>query len=68
MTDTTFSPSSMENRVTPCVFLEAILISFTGDLIILPLFVTIMTSSVSKTGNDAMTLPLRSEVSILIIP
>ena len=58
----------MENKVTPCVFLDAIRISFTGDRIILPALVTNITSSLSSTGKEPITEPFLSDVSIFIIP
>ena len=66
--DTTFSsPESLIIR-TPCVFLPAILISFTATRITLPLFVEITISSPSFTGNDDETLPFLDELIIPIMP
>ena len=68
VTDTTLSPLLTLNKVTPWVFLDAIRISLTGDLIILPASVTNMICSSFFTGKESITVPLRSEVSIFIMP
>ena len=68
MADTTFSPPESFIILTPCVFLPAILISFTAVLITLPLSVEISIWSPSKTGNEVDTFPFLDELTIPIIP
>ena len=54
--------------LTPCVFLPAVLISFTATRITLPLFVDIKISSPSKTGKDEEIFPFLGEFTIPMIP
>ena len=54
--------------LTPCVFLPAVLISFTATLITLPLLVDISISSPSKTGKEDEILPFLGELIMPIIP
>ena len=68
MADTTFSSLEILKILTPCVFLPALLISFTAHLITLPLSGYKITSSPVFTGSDATTLPFLEEFIIPIIP
>ena len=68
ITDTTFSVPDNFLILTPCVFLPAILISFTAHLIILPLSVDKRISSASSTTNVEAMFPFLGEFIIPIIP
>ena len=68
ITDTTFSTPDNFLILTPWVFLPAIRISFTAHLIILPLSVDKIISSVSFTTSDDAIFPFRGELIIPIIP
>ena len=66
--ETTFSSPDNLKILTPCVFLPAVLISFTATLITLPLLVDIKISSPSNTGKEDEILPFLGELTIPIMP
>ena len=66
--ETTFSSPDNLIILTPCVFLPAVLISFTATLMTLHLFVYIRISSPSNTWKDDEISPFLGELTIPIIP
>src|ERR1700736_4300577 len=67
-TDTTCSSSAVSNTMTPWVERPAIRMPSTGQRISCPLSVTSMIWSLSSTGNDATSLPLRPFTDIATMP
>ena len=67
-TDATFSPSPVENTITPCVERPAMRMPSTGQRISWPPSVTSMIWSVSSTGNDATSRPFFSVIAMATMP